>query len=187
MVGKDWTHSGIAKFYSDIMKNGYKIMYLTSRAIGQSKTTKEFLENVVQNSNSLPRGPVIMSPDRLFKSFVREVIHRTPQKFKAEKLREIAGLFPEERNPFFAGFGNRDTDAIAYRAAGVPLNKIFIINTESTIYVYNNTYAKTYSQLDDLVFEMFPPVNQDEELADYEFGDLNFWKPDYLPLLDDDI
>lgn len=187
MVGKDWTHSGIAKFYSDIIDNGYKILYLTSRAIGQSKTTKEFLDSVSQNNNSLPKGPLIMSPDRLFKSFVREVIHRTPQKFKAEKLREIAALFPEDRNPFFAGFGNRDTDAIAYRAAGVPLNKIFIINTESMIYVYNNTYAKTYSQLDNLVFEMFPPVNEDEELADYEFGDLNYWKPDYLPLLDDDI
>ena len=128
-----------------------------------------------------------MSPDRLFKSFVREVIERTPQKFKAEKLREIGGLFPIERNPFFAGFGNRDTDAIAYRAAGVPLNKIFIINTESSIFVYNNTYSKTYIQLDDIVFEMFPPVDATEEVADYEYSSLSFWKPDYLPLLDDDI
>lgn len=187
MVGKDWTHAGIAKFYSDITKNGYKVLYLTSRAIGQTKTTKEFLQSVNQFNNSLPEGPLITSPDRLFKSFVREVIHRTPQKFKAEKLREIAALFPEERNPFYAGFGNRDTDAVAYRAAGVPLNKIFIINAESRIYAYNNTYSKSYTQLDELVFEMFPPIDKEQELADYEFGSLNYWKTDYLPLLDDDL
>ena len=162
-------------------------MYLTSRAIGQAKITKEYLLTVNQNSFNLPEGPLIMSPDRLFKSFVREVIERTPQKFKAEKLREIASLFPDERNPFYAGFGNKDTDAIAYRAAGVPLNKIFIINTESRIFVYNNTYAKSYTQLDEIVYEMFPPVTDQEDVADYEYSALNYWKPDYLPLLDDDI
>lgn len=187
MVGKDWTHAGIAKFYSDIVQHGYKIMYLTSRAIGQAKITKEYLQSVNQENFELPEGPLIMSPDRLFKSFVREVIERTPQKFKAEKLREIAALFPEDRNPFYAGFGNRDTDAIAYRAAGVPLNKIFIINTESRIFVYNNTYAKTYTQLDDIVFQMFPPRNEQEDVADYEYSELNFWKTDYLPLLNDEL
>lgn len=35
MVGKDWTHSGVANLYSNIQKNGYKMLYLTSRAIGQ--------------------------------------------------------------------------------------------------------------------------------------------------------
>lgn len=35
MVGKDWTHSGVARLYSSIKSNGYEILYLTSRAIGQ--------------------------------------------------------------------------------------------------------------------------------------------------------
>jgi len=35
MVGKDWTHTGVANLYHDIGHNGYKIIYLTSRAIGQ--------------------------------------------------------------------------------------------------------------------------------------------------------
>lgn len=35
MVGKDWTHPGVAKLYSDISRNGYRMLYLTSRAIGQ--------------------------------------------------------------------------------------------------------------------------------------------------------
>lgn len=187
MVGKDWSHNGVAKLYSDIVSNGYKILYLTSRAIGQAKITKEYLQSLNQKTKILPEGPLIMSHDRLFKSFVREVIQRTPQKFKAEKLREISGLFPEERNPFFAGFGNRETDAMAYKAAGVPLNKIFIINPESLVFVYNNTYAKTYVQLDELVYEMFPPVEESQDVADYEYSFLNYWKTNCLPLIDEDI
>jgi phosphatidate phosphatase LPIN len=29
MIGRDWTHSGVVKLYTDIRCNGYKIMYLT--------------------------------------------------------------------------------------------------------------------------------------------------------------
>ena len=35
MVGKDWTHIGVAKLYTDIKNNGYELVYLTARAIGQ--------------------------------------------------------------------------------------------------------------------------------------------------------
>lgn len=34
IVGKEWAHKGVVKFYNDIVKNGYKILYLTARAIG---------------------------------------------------------------------------------------------------------------------------------------------------------
>ena len=34
-LGRDWTHSGIAHLYSNIARNGYNILYVTSRAIGQ--------------------------------------------------------------------------------------------------------------------------------------------------------
>jgi phosphatidate phosphatase LPIN len=32
--GKDWSHKGIAKFYTAIKDNGFQFMYLTSRPIG---------------------------------------------------------------------------------------------------------------------------------------------------------
>ena len=38
MLGKDWSHSGVAKLFSSIRENGYHIVYLTSRAIGQAHT-----------------------------------------------------------------------------------------------------------------------------------------------------
>ena len=71
MVGRDWTHMGVAKLYTDIVKNGYKIMYLTSRAIGQADATRGYLKGIKQDDYQLPEGPVIMSPDRLMASLHR--------------------------------------------------------------------------------------------------------------------
>lgn len=71
MIGRDWTHIGVAKLYTDITRNGYKIMYLTSRAIGQADATRDYLKGIKQNNYQLPEGPVIMSPDRLMASLHR--------------------------------------------------------------------------------------------------------------------
>jgi hypothetical protein len=40
-------------------------------------------------------------------------------------LLEIKNLFNETIQPFFAGIGNRDNDAIAYRMLGIPFENIF--------------------------------------------------------------
>jgi len=74
MIGRDWTHLGVAKLYTDITRNGYKIMYLTSRAIGQADATRDYLKGIKQNNYQLPEGPVIMSPDRLLASLHRYVV-----------------------------------------------------------------------------------------------------------------
>lgn len=73
MIGRDWTHIGVAKLYTDIVRNGYRIMYLTSRAIGQADSTRDYLKGINQNNYQLPEGPVIMSPDRLMASLHRYV------------------------------------------------------------------------------------------------------------------
>ena len=93
MIGRDWTHIGVAKLYTDIARNGYRIMYLTSRAIGQADSTRDYLKGIRQNGYQLPDGPVIMSPDRLIASLHREVILRKPEVFKMACLRDIARLF----------------------------------------------------------------------------------------------
>ncbi|KAI9143169.1 Lipin/Ned1/Smp2-domain-containing protein [Paraphysoderma sedebokerense] len=112
MVGKDWTHSGVAPLYTAIRSNGYHILYLTSRAIGQAQYTRNYLTKVEQGQYQLPDGPVIMSPDRLVAAFTREVIQRRPEEFKIACLRDIKKLFGD-RNPFYAGFGNRTTVCFA--------------------------------------------------------------------------
>lgn len=93
MVGKDWTHVGVAQLYSKIAANGYEFLYLTSRAIGQAASTRGYLKAVEQDRLQLPDGPVIMSPDRLFTALHREVIQRRPDEFKIACLRDIQKLF----------------------------------------------------------------------------------------------
>lgn len=114
---------------------------------------------------ALPPGPVITSPDRLIQAFTREVVHRQPQKFKIQALSDILNLFPADDAPFVAGFGNRDTDAIAYRAVRIPPHRVFIINPEGTVRVGGGgrmagrkCFTGSYWALNDMVNELFPPV-----------------------------
>jgi len=181
-VGKDWSHNGVAQLYSSITANGYKILYLTSRAIGQSNITRAYIQELKQKGGHfLPDGPVIMSPDRLFASFHREVIRKRPDEFKIECLRNIKSLFPN--SPFYAGFGNRITDVIAYRAVGISPGKIFIINKKSELNISLLTvYKTTYTELNDLVYEIFPPRQQKVNI-DEQFNDWNYWKTP-LPQID---
>lgn len=258
VIGKDWTHTGIAELYSNIHKNGYHLLYLTARAIGQIDTTRSYLQNVKQantpadlskgtprstpmstpflsgasyapspilggrnarkdtdpslasdpalatlvhsqqaatskdgisssippfqsslimasqsntaitpyslpeetTSHALPLGPVITSPDRLFSAFKREVIDRQPQIFKIAALLDIARLFPPGVNPFYAGFGNRETDLLSYRAVGIPDGKIFVVNPEGELRpAVNASYVTSYTDINNLVNNLFPSVN----------------------------
>ena len=115
---------------------------------------------------ALPPGPVITSPDRLIHAFTREVVHRQPQKFKIQALSDILNLFPSDDAPFVAGFGNRETDAIAYRAVRIAPHRIFIINPEGTVRVGGGgrmagrkSFTGSYWALNDMVNELFPPVS----------------------------
>ncbi|CUA69379.1 Phosphatidate phosphatase LPIN1 [Rhizoctonia solani] len=177
MIGRDWTHLGVAKLYTDIARNGYKIMYLTSRAIGQADSTRDYLKGIKQNNFQLPEGPVIMSPDRLMASLHREVIMRKPEVFKMACLRDIQRLFGNEyRNPFYAGFGNRITDALSYRSVNVPSDRIFTIDSSGEVkmeLLELAGYKSSYIHMTDLVDQMFPPVHR--RWAP-EYTDFNFWR-----------
>jgi phosphatidate phosphatase PAH1 len=178
MVGRDWTHPGIAKLYTDITNNGYDILYLTSRAIGQADSTRGYLKGVQQGLYQLPDGPVVMSPDRLFTSFHREVIVRKPQEFKMACLRDISKLFGDV-SPFYAGFGNRITDALSYRHVNVPVSRIFTIDSYGELRLeLLPGFTTSYISLNDIVDQVFPPVYQKIE---EEFNDWNYWKP---PMMD---
>jgi len=157
--GKDWSHSGVAELFTNISKNGYEFLYLTSRAIGMADSTRSYLQTLEQEESfKLPDGPCIMSPDRLMYSFKREVIDRKPHLFKIAALLNIKNLFSRSQNPFYAGFGNRETDAISYRAVGISLKKIFIINPQSEVVILQSMYKKTYPYINTLVDQIFPPV-----------------------------
>jgi len=277
LVGMDWTHAGVAQLYTNIAANGYHIMYLTSRAIGQMDATKGYLHKVSQGSSTsvgsgasggggsaggsgggapvvraaaaapaaapttsapaaggasaaaatpggataaasstsgggggsdgkggvspaawapstpvfkLPPGPVITSPDRLLAAFHREVVQREPHKFKIAALSDIAHLFPHGSHPFYAGFGNRDTDIKSYRAVHVAESKIFIINPEGDIKHLNRYYRSSYASINALVHAMFPPISETAITHAHVgarlgkpvplnevYGDAQYWKP----------
>ena len=133
---------------------------------------KNFYFNLLDNQK-LPEGPLLMSPDGLISSFKREIIDRTPQSFKIECLTQVVNLFPPDVCPYFAGFGNKITDAISYESVGVNKNKIFIINEKGKINQFNKCYNTTYSHIDELVEEMFPDVRSNN----FYQGNPSFFKP----------
>ncbi|KAB5553021.1 hypothetical protein DKX38_010332 [Salix brachista] len=133
----------------------------------------------LQDGKTLPNGPVVISPDGLFPSLYREVIRRAPHEFKIACLEDIKRLFPTDCNPFYAGFGNRDTDELSYRKIGIPEGKIFIINPKGEVAISHRIDEKSYTSLHTLVDDMFPPTS----LAEPEdYNSWNFWKipqPDF--------
>lgn len=161
MMGKDWAQLGVAQLFSKIEQNGYKLLYLSARAIGQSRATREYLRSIRQGDVKLPDGPLLLNPTSLISAFHREVIERKPEQFKIACLTDIRELFPQ-KDPFYAGYGNRINvrfskinlfylfekiflicnykfiililqDVWAYRAVGIPIKRIFTINTKGEL------------------------------------------------------
>ncbi|KAE9384043.1 LNS2-domain-containing protein [Gymnopus androsaceus JB14] len=137
------------------------LVMMTSRAIGQADATRGYLKGIKQNDYQLSDGPVIMSPDRLMASLHREVIMRKPEVFKMACLLDIQRLFGDaSRNPFYAGFGNRITDALSYRSVNVPSSGIFTIDSAGEVKCELLELAVSYIHMTDLVDQMFPLIHR---------------------------
>lgn len=167
LFGRDWTHPGVANLFLDINKNGYNIMYLTARSVGQSDSTRQYLRGIVQDGTKLPPGPVILSPDRTIAALRREVILKKPEVFKMACLNDIRGLYynveseHDDRTPFYAGFGNRITDAISYRSVHIPSHRVFTINPNGEVHMELLElagYKSLYLHIGELVDHFFPPI-----------------------------
>lgn len=179
MIGRDWTHVGVAKLYTDIAANGYNIFYLTSRSVGQADSTRTYLNGIAQEGYKLPKGPVIMSPDRTIAALRREVYLRKPEVFKMACLRDILGLYPGRSSPFYAGFGNRFTDALSYRTVNVPQSRIFTINSNAEVsldLLSLNKYKSSYVSMREVVDHFFPPVSLLVKEGGEDFTDFNYWR-----------
>lgn len=188
-IGRDWTHQGVAKLYTDIVNNGYNIMYLTSRSNGQADSTRTYLNGIVQEDYRLPAGPVIMSPDRTYAALHREVVRREPQIFKIKCLRDIMQLFgkPMHQTPFYAGFGNRFTDALSYRSVNIPSIRIFTINSNAEVsldVLALNSYKTGYASMREIVDHFFPPVGLLVPAGGEDYTDFNYWRDKPLDIED---
>lgn len=219
-VGRDWTHLGVAKLYTEISNNGYNFIYLTSRSVGQADNTRAYLDGVVQDGYRLPKGPTILSPDRTIAALRREIYLRKPEIFKMACLRDIMALFaghggasdthasaeiglhtvPTMSNPigsgrgrggspFYAGFGNRLTDALSYRSVNIPSTRIFTINSNSEVsldLLSLNKYKTGYASMREIVDHYFPPVGLRllTEGGAEDFTDFNYWRDNPLDVVD---
>ncbi|CAB0033125.1 unnamed protein product [Trichogramma brassicae] len=182
IVGKDWAQIGVAQLFTKIKENGYKLLYLSSRAIGQARVTREYLKSIKQGNLSLPDGPLLLNPTSLLSAFHREVIEKKPEEFKSSCLNDIRKLFPSDCEPFYAGYGNRINDVWAYRAVGVPSTRIFTINHRGELkHELTNTFQSSYSNQTYIVDHYFPPTARDEVAGD--FGNFCYWRDpiDRLP------
>uniref|UniRef100_A0A803N8I8 phosphatidate phosphatase n=1 Tax=Chenopodium quinoa TaxID=63459 RepID=A0A803N8I8_CHEQI len=150
MMGIDWSQTGVTHLFSAIKENGYQLLFLSARSISQAYHTRQFLFNLKQDGKALPEGPVLISPDGLFPS-----------------------LYREDHNPFYAGFGNRDTDELSYLRVGMPRGKIFTINPKGQVVVNRRVDSKSYTSLHVLVHDMFPPTTFHEQ---EDYNSWNFWK-----------
>nr|CAD7575213.1 unnamed protein product [Timema californicum] len=98
IVGKDWAQIGVAQLFTKIKNNGYKLLYLSARAIGQAHLTREYLRSIRQNDLTLPDGPLLLSPTSLINA-----IHRTMNIEEEEKdlwmsYFEMMFILEEERD-----------------------------------------------------------------------------------------
>ncbi len=67
-------------------------------------------------------------------TIISEVIMRKPELFKMACLRDIQRLFAgKAKEAFFAGFGNRITDAMSYRSVGIEAAKIYTIDSTGVV------------------------------------------------------
>ena len=158
-LGIDWTHKYIAKLYSHIANNGYKMLYLTARTMYMQSSTKNSLNSINQNGFNMPMGPIMMNDSGYIDSIKTEIIDKVPQEFKIECLFNILKLFPSDVDPFYAGIGNKPSDKFAYEKVGINPSKIYIINERGEISTENNTNNKTnFLLMDKNINELFPCV-----------------------------
>ncbi|KAI1852059.1 hypothetical protein JX266_002912 [Neoarthrinium moseri] len=179
MIGRDWTHAGVAKLYTDIVANGYNIMYLTSRSVGQADTTRAYLNGILQDGYRIPRGPTILSPDRTMAALRREIYLRKPHVFKMATLRDIRNLYGPDSHCFYAGFGNRLTDQISYRTVDVPRNRIFTINSNAEVsldLLSLNKLKLSYVNMTEVVDHYFPPVSTLVKGGGEQYTDFTYWR-----------
>lgn len=170
IIGHDWTHSGIAQLFSNLVQRGYVIIYLSARNIGQSKKTRKYLESIRQDEYRMPEGPVLTSTDGLFTALNREIIQKTPHLFKIKMLKAFYKVFGNgQKNPLYAGFGNKETDAIAYSTVAIETKKIFTINEKSEIKVLKNGDVVSFTNLNTTIDETFPIFDPQKELIENPF------------------
>ncbi|KAJ8600905.1 hypothetical protein CTAYLR_005044 [Chrysophaeum taylorii] len=190
-------HSGVAELFTTVARNGYRIIYVTTRAIGVASSTRGALEQLWEGDVGLPRAPVLLAPGSLLDSAYYSGDFDA-RRFKTAALTNILALFPG-RNPLWAAVARGRDDVSPYLDAGVPRGRVFRIYLDGdpqrppVLGGFDSTGAvvSSYKRLNSLVHQTFPAFQDDDfsgresateylrplrDTHDDRFNDLNFWK-----------
>jgi len=128
-------HENVDTFLRGLNENGYKILYLTARTLRYMSYTKNYLfEKIAEhnvNGAGLPRYPVLC----ISQEFAVAALADESQAIlgKSSTLNNVLSLFEDPSATFVGAYGNKSSDAEAYKNAGISPNKTFIINKQSDI------------------------------------------------------
>ncbi|CAM9894182.1 unnamed protein product [Ectocarpus sp. 8 AP-2014] len=142
------THEGICSLLARMVDEaGAQVVYLTSRPISLAAKTRTFLASTEQEGKKLPLGPLQCCLEKVSGVLWRELVSKNMHDYKITALLDLARPFREAGRTFgdavfAAGIGNRVHDAVAYRAAGIPKDFIFLIDTESNLRVWDGDASK---------------------------------------------
>jgi len=150
----DWKHEGVVDLYSRISDQGYQMLYLTNRPIGQSSLTRDYMHSLTNGDRKMPLGPVMLQVESLIGAIQTEVFQEQPEVNKIAALSRIRGLFTQ--NPFYAGFGNKAWDILAYKALNINPDLIYNVGEDSVLYNEGTGISSNYTQIIKRVPELFP-------------------------------
>lgn len=125
-------HDAVCRFFSSLaMQKKLQVLYVTSRPIVLASRTRKFLNNLRQQQQGLPWGPILGFRGNFAQLFVMELISYQTHHFKAEILwRNVVEPFSQAgrtEDIFHAAFGNTLMDCQAYDMVAVPLHRTYII------------------------------------------------------------
>ena len=130
------------------------------KVCSQAGATRDYLRGLQQGRLKLPVGPLFLNPESVFRAFKKEVIDREPELFKISCLTRLRRLFAGD-TPYFAGYGNRPNDIVAYQSVGIPASRIFIINKTGELKgSVSHTQRSSYKNQSSIVDMYFPPLHQ---------------------------
>merc|ERR1712107_951777 len=151
----DWKHEGVVELYSKIADQGYTIMFLTNRAIGQSEMTADYIKSLSEGRFKMPQGPVLLQVESVLGALETELLNGQPEVNKIAALSRVRGLFPG-REPFWAGYGNKAWDILAYKAIGINPNRIFNVLSDSKVVSEGTGLSGNYTEMIRAVPKSYP-------------------------------
>ena len=129
-----WAHNGVVRLYQAVAARGYRLLYLSARPFTLYPSTASYIRSL----RGLPAGPLLLDPHFSLQETCLRKLQRSwsPDEQKINKLTEIGNLFPAAGGgPFFAGYGNTETDKRAYERVGIDEGRIFRVDKKSRIRV----------------------------------------------------